>query len=117
MNSDLAKLIQKTDVGTDIIIWDEAVMAHKHIFMAVDRTLRDIMSQIDPSLRKLPSGGIKVIFGGDFRQILPVVKRGKRSSIVNASLKHAEFWKDAQTFRLFENMRIEAAAINQGIKY
>ena len=41
VNSDLALMIQKAE----IIIWDEAVMTHKHVYMAVDRTLRDIMSQ------------------------------------------------------------------------
>ena len=56
----------------DCIIWDEAVMAHKHIFMAVDRKLRDIMSLHDSSLSEIPFGNKLILFGGDFRQILPV---------------------------------------------
>ena len=55
-----------------------------------------------------------IIFGGDFRQILPVVKRGNRSSIVNASLKSADFWPKITKFRLIENMRINSATSNQG---
>lgn len=31
-----------------------------------------------------PFGGKCIIMGGDFRQILPVIKRGSRASIVDA---------------------------------
>ena len=44
LQSDLAKLIQ----STDLILWDEALMLNRHAFEALDRTLRDIMGQIDP---------------------------------------------------------------------
>ncbi|XP_013583371.1 PREDICTED: uncharacterized protein LOC106292319 [Brassica oleracea var. oleracea] len=37
----MAELIEKTD----LIIWDEAPMTHKHAFDALDKTLRDIMSK------------------------------------------------------------------------
>ena len=37
----LVELIEKTD----LIIWDEAPMTHKHAFEALDKTLRDIMSK------------------------------------------------------------------------
>ena len=91
-------------------------MAHKHAFMAVDRTLRDIMSRDDPLLNQIPFGNKKILFGGDFRQILPVVKRGNRSAIVHASIKSAPFWKYVKIFRLTENMRIKSAARNLGIE-
>ena len=42
-------------------------MIHRHAFEAVDRTLRDLMKAIDPSLEKKPFGGKVVVFGGDFR--------------------------------------------------
>ena len=63
VTSDLAELIRKAD----IIIWDEAVMAHKHLFMAVHRTISDIVSADDPSLKNKWFGNKIVIFGGDFR--------------------------------------------------
>jgi ATP-dependent DNA helicase PIF1 len=85
-NTDLAEMLRECDC----IIWDEAVMADKHIFMAVDRTLQDLMTREDPSLEKVPFGNKIMLFGGDFRQILPVVKNGNRSSIVNASIKKAK---------------------------
>ncbi|CAG8778301.1 8548_t:CDS:1, partial [Rhizophagus irregularis] len=69
--SELAKLIKMTK----LIIWDEAPMAHKFTFEAVDRTFRDI-TEVDK-----PFGGIIFVMGGDFRQILPVVIRGTCSHI------------------------------------
>jgi hypothetical protein len=94
--------------ATDIIVWDEACMMHKHAFMAVDRSLRDIMATVDPRLRSVPFGGKVVVLGGDFRQILPVVQRGKRSDIVAASLNRAPtIWSNVKQYRLHINMRVQ----------
>jgi len=65
----LAELLLKTD----LIIWDEAPMSHRHMFEALDRTLRDILSAKDPSASNKLFGGITVLLRGDFRQILPVI--------------------------------------------
>ena len=46
-------------------------MAHRFAFEAVDRTFRDL-TNVDE-----PFGGKIFILGGDFRQILPVVIRGR----------------------------------------
>ena len=86
IKSDLAKMIKRAD----LIIWDEAVMAHKNVYLAVDRTIRDLMSENDKSNENIPFGNKTIMFGGDFRQVLPVVKRGNRSAIVNASIKAAK---------------------------
>ncbi|KAB2624893.1 hypothetical protein D8674_016553 [Pyrus ussuriensis x Pyrus communis] len=72
--SDLAKLIQKAKA----IIWDEATMTHRHAFEALDRTFRDL-TDID-----LPFGGKIMIFGGDFRQVLPVTRKGTKSELIQA---------------------------------
>ncbi|KAF7826959.1 uncharacterized protein G2W53_018123 [Senna tora] len=69
--SDLAEHM----VHTKLIIWDEAPMAHRHCFEAIDRTLRDIMHSQNASLAKHPFGGKVVVLGGDFRQILLVIPR------------------------------------------
>ena len=55
-----------------------------------------------------------MIFGGDFRQILPVTKRGNRSAIVKSCINRASFWKFVKIFKLTPNMRIRFAAINSG---
>ncbi|KAL7084236.1 hypothetical protein ACP275_14G212700 [Erythranthe tilingii] len=71
--SPLAELIMKSK----LIIWDEAPMIHKHCFEAVHQSLKDILSQSDPENENKPFGGKIVIFGSDFRQILPVVTCAK----------------------------------------
>jgi hypothetical protein len=80
--SDLASLLQITK----LIIWDEAPMTNRHAFEAVDRTLKDIMKAVDPLLEEKPFGGKVIVFGGDFRQILPVIVRGSREDIIGACL-------------------------------
>ncbi|KAG5088271.1 hypothetical protein JHK86_000883 [Glycine max] len=68
--SKLAKLLKVTK----LIIWDEVLMAHKFCFEALDKALRDIMSFMNA--KETPFGGKVVVFGGDFKQILPVIPRG-----------------------------------------
>ena len=58
---------------TKLIIWDEASMAHKFCFEALDQSLKDIIKET-----KNPNqifGGKVIVFGGDFQQILPVIPR------------------------------------------
>ncbi|XP_028102947.1 ATP-dependent DNA helicase RRM3-like [Camellia sinensis] len=85
---------------TKLIIWDEVPMQHRHCVEAVDRTLRDIRDS------EKPFGGITVILGGDFRQILPVIPKGVREQIVNASLRHSVIWKHIHILTLDLNMRL-----------
>ena len=80
LQSVTAELLLKTEM----IIWDEAPMTDEKAFEAFDRLLRDLMNQVDPQLENKPFGGKMVIFGGDFRQVLPVVIKG---SIVNIVFK------------------------------
>ena len=83
-----------------ILVWDEAPMSHKYLIDALDRTLRDIMSN-DHLL-----GGKLLILAGDFRQILPVVRRGRRPAIVEASMKHLHLWRHCITLNRRINMRV-----------
>ncbi|CAN6868674.1 unnamed protein product [Brassica oleracea] len=75
----LADLITKAD----LIIWDEAPMAHRHTFETVDRTLRDLL------------------------QILPVIAQGSREDTVLASLSRSYLWRHAMMFTLTVNMRLQ----------
>jgi hypothetical protein len=62
-DSELASLLQ----AAALIVWDEAVMMHMHVFEAVNRSLQDIMAVINPTFKFLPFGSLVVVFGGDFR--------------------------------------------------
>ncbi|XP_041999843.1 uncharacterized protein LOC121749330 [Salvia splendens] len=100
--SALAELIMRAK----LIIWDAAPMIHKHCIEAVDRTLRDIMRVCDELNRNKPFGGKTVVFGGDFRQILPVVPKGSRQDVVNATINSSYLWKSCTVLRLTKNMRL-----------
>jgi hypothetical protein len=80
-------------------------MCHRHAFEAVSRMLQDLRDEDDPR-KSLPFGGITVCFCGDFRQILPVVKKGTRGQIVDATLQRTSFWRRVNILRLIENMRL-----------
>ncbi|XP_052623620.1 uncharacterized protein LOC128128909 [Lactuca sativa] len=47
------------------------------------------------------------VFGGDFRQILPVIQRVNRSDIVQASLHSSRLWRECIDLRLTVNMRLQ----------
>lgn len=107
-NSDIAHLIRKTR----LIIWDEAPMQHRYSFECLDRSLRDLMKAVNPNCYYLPFGGITILFGGDFRQILPVITYGSRSDIVSACITRSKIWKICKVFLLKENMRLSHTKSN-----
>ncbi|XP_017226413.1 uncharacterized protein LOC108202501 isoform X1 [Daucus carota subsp. sativus] len=100
--SDIAELIKKTS----LIIWDEAPMQHRYSFECLDRSLRDIMKAVDPKRFHMPFGGITIVLGGDFRQILPVIPLAGRGEIVGASITRSKLWKLASVYKLHHNMRL-----------
>ncbi|KAL6587822.1 hypothetical protein OROMI_000800 [Orobanche minor] len=78
LNSDLTGLLKKTKV----IIWDEAPMTHMYCFEALNRSLVDVIRMPDGSCSSSMFGGLVVVLGGDFRQILPVVHKGSPHDIL-----------------------------------
>jgi ATP-dependent DNA helicase PIF1 len=82
-------------------------MMHRHVFEAFNRSLQDIMAVINPSFKFLPFGGLVVVFGGNFRQILPVVPRGTRGDVVAAALNRSSIWQHVHGFKLHTNMRVQ----------
>ena len=85
---------------TSIIIWDEVPMQHKYAIEAVNRTIQDLLEN------NSPFGGITVLFGGDFRQTLPVIPHGLRQQIVAASLRRSNIWQHVEMHYLHQNMRL-----------
>lgn len=72
-----AELLQ----AVEAFVWDEAPMANRAVLACVDELLRRIC---DPNL---PFGGKIMILLGDFRQTCPVVRRGGRAEVVDASIR------------------------------
>uniref|UniRef100_A0A452XX86 ATP-dependent DNA helicase n=1 Tax=Aegilops tauschii subsp. strangulata TaxID=200361 RepID=A0A452XX86_AEGTS len=85
-----------------LIIWDEVAMTKRQAGETLDRSLQDIMEC------SLPFGGKVVVFGGDFRQVLPVVTRGTRAQITDATLLRSYLWEKTHKIRLTRNMRAHA---------
>ncbi|XP_047260759.1 uncharacterized protein LOC124894037, partial [Capsicum annuum] len=103
----LANLIIKAK----LIIWGEAQMKHRYCFEALDKSLRDILSFKDSSNSQRPFGGKITIFGGDFRQILPVIPKGSRQDVVNETLNSLYLWSHCQLLQLTKNMRLQGTEI------
>uniref|UniRef100_A0A453CJW6 ATP-dependent DNA helicase n=1 Tax=Aegilops tauschii subsp. strangulata TaxID=200361 RepID=A0A453CJW6_AEGTS len=97
--SGTAKLLMRAS----LIIWDEASMTKRHAVEALDNSMRDIMARPD-----LPFGGKTIVFGGDFRQVLPVVRKGTRSQITDATLRKSYLWENMRQLRLVRNMRAQS---------
>ncbi|XP_074356658.1 uncharacterized protein LOC141696410 [Apium graveolens] len=89
-----------------LVIWDEAPMQHRHAFESVDHCFRDIMASVHPRNKNIPFGGITVVFGGDFRKILPVIPKASRTEVVQSSLNQSSLWNHCKVFILHQNMRL-----------
>jgi hypothetical protein len=83
-----------------VIIWDEAPMMHKHVFETLNRTLMDVVGN------EKPFGGITTVFGGDLRQVLPVIPKATPQEIRSSILTRASFWNKVSVFKLEKNMRL-----------
>ena len=77
---------------TSVFIWDEASMIPANALNAVDRLLQDLCGN------SYPFGNKFFILGGDFRQILPVVRHGSRASIIQSCVKSSPLWQHFQQF-------------------
>ena len=78
-------------------------MTKRQAVEALDKSLRDIMDRLE-----LPFGGKTVVFGGDFRQVLPIVRKGSRAQIVDASLRRSYLWDWMRHLKLVHNMRAQS---------
>ncbi|CAO3618552.1 unnamed protein product [Mucor hiemalis] len=96
---DIAKYIKEAQ----LIVWDECSMISKHLIETVDRTFKDILKS------NVPFGGRLIVFGGDFRQVLPVIPKASRSMIITQCLNRANFWPAVKILKLEINMRVQQA--------
>lgn len=78
------------------IIYDECSMVHRDIADTVDRTLRDVMDN------QRPFGGKTVVFMGDFKQLLPVVRHGKGHDF---TMQRCSWWPHVKILNFTINWR------------
>nr|XP_027086581.1 uncharacterized protein LOC113708317 [Coffea arabica] len=74
-------------------------MINKGSIEAVDRLLQDLMDS------NALFGSKVIVFGGDFRQVLPVVPKGTKSEFIDASIVNSYIWPHLHKLQLTENMR------------
>jgi hypothetical protein len=86
-----------------LFIWNEVLMLHSFAFEAVNRTFRDITCIDKPFGRKV------FVFGGDFRQVLPVIPHSFRADVVSSCLTRSFLWKHLSVMRLTINMKLSQA--------
>ena len=83
-----------------LVNWDEVAMQDQRAVEAVDKTMQDIRNDLRPF------GGCTVVWGGDFKQILPVVIKGGREQIIGLCLQRSVLWKKVEVLHLTQNMRL-----------
>ena len=83
------------------VIYDECLMTHHHSFEALDQTFKDLCDC------PKPFGGLTMIFGGDFQQILPVVPNGSCADVINTCLQKSYLWNEMHILKLCTNMWLQ----------
>src|SRR5258708_10948514 len=101
LHSSLGNLFATQNV---LCIWDEAPMMSQYAPDALDRTLQDLRKN------NHQFGGITMVFGGDFQQVLPVIPKGSREMVVHATFCKSPLWRGLTVFHLTWNMCLENGA-------
>ncbi|CEP06794.1 hypothetical protein [Parasitella parasitica] len=97
--SAIASFIQRAK----LVVCDKCSTISKDMISTVDRSFR-VTTKVDA-----PFGGRLMVFGNDFRQVLPVISKASRSVIVCQCLNKASFWPQVVRLQLHTNMRVQQA--------
>ncbi|KAG2190432.1 hypothetical protein INT47_005587, partial [Mucor saturninus] len=93
-----------------------ASMISRDVLETVDRSFRDIMRHQDEGLGRVPFGGKLIVFGGDFRQVLPVVPKGTKDDIIQACMITSHLFRHIKQLRLTINMRVQQAQLVDSVE-
>ncbi|KAL7322346.1 hypothetical protein PS15p_212248 [Mucor circinelloides] len=104
----MCKMSPRSQIATfikraKIIVWDECSMVSKNLIETVNRSFQDIMGNT------ASFGGCLIVFGGDFWQVLPIIRGADRAMIISQCLNRASFWPEVRSMRLTVNMRVQQA--------
>jgi hypothetical protein len=84
-----------------VIIWEELPMINRTNFECVQALMHQIHGEDGRGIL----GTALMIATGDFRQVAPVVKRGSRKEVFDASIRSAAYWKTFEILTLTQPMR------------
>uniref|UniRef100_A0A8R1IZK7 ATP-dependent DNA helicase n=1 Tax=Caenorhabditis japonica TaxID=281687 RepID=A0A8R1IZK7_CAEJA len=76
----------------DVLIWNECFIVSKTALETADFVLQNLTESPFPFGRKL------IVLGGDFRPILPVLRRGTKTDLMNNCIKNSYHWNQFQKF-------------------
>ena len=96
--------------GMSIGIVDEGSMLNSLLYETIDKTIKDFVPE-EHSHKKF--GGKLMLISGDSCQLLPVLEKANRSTIVNHTIKKSDLWDNVEVLKLTQNMRVH----NEKIKY
>lgn len=90
-------------------------MDNKYYFKALNRTLRDIIWIKTKENHDKPFGRLTMVLNGNFKQILPVVPKGRRSDIIEASITSSYLCPKFKILALKKNIRVTMNKKNRSI--
>jgi ATP-dependent DNA helicase PIF1 len=82
--------------SADVILYDECSMVHEHVADTLERSLRDLTHD------SRPFGGKVIIFMGDFKQLLPVVRYGRGHE---HTMQRCTWWRSVTFLKFSVNWR------------
>ena len=80
----------------DIVLYDECSMVHSDVADTVERSFQDILRDARPF------GGKTIVFMGDFKQLLPVVRYGRGHE---HTMQKCAWWRQVTIIKLTLNWR------------
>jgi len=90
-----------------LIFLDEATLLPLDALLCLDALLRDLKNKPD-----IPFGGVTIVFSGDWRQCLPIVKRGTRAEVVSQCITRWQYWSKVEVHVLNHNLRADPQAVH-----
>lgn len=79
-------------------------MIHKHVLECLHKTLCDLTGS------PLQFGGKVILLGGDFRQVLPVIRHATHAEIIDSNIQNSFLWKHFSIYHLTVNMRVQSTS-------
>lgn len=70
----------------NLLDWPQSNRTQVERISCVDDVLRRIMNN------NIPFGGKTVLLAGDFRQTCPVIRKGSKADVIDASIKSSPLW-------------------------